>query len=74
MEPQPGQRVTVRETDGSRVECEFVRRISDRVLGSYLDDRTTHIPQAIVRYSDGTCEIWPLESIEASGERSASAP
>lgn len=73
-ELQPGQRVTIRETDGSRVACEFVRRLADRRIGPYRGEQTEPIPRAIVRYDDGTCEIWPLESIEAASARSTSTP
>jgi hypothetical protein len=68
MDLQPGQRVTVLDSDGSRVDCEFVRRISDRTIGPYLDAATKQIPQAIIRLPDGTMGIWPLESIQSGSD------
>lgn len=69
MNLHPGQRVTApdpRGVMGGRVECEFVRRISDHIIGSRLTARGTRVPQAIVRYEDGTKDIVPLNSIEVS--------
>lgn len=49
-----------------RIECEFVRRISDHIVGPRWTARATRVAQAIVRYEDGTKDIVPLNSIEVS--------
>lgn len=71
MDLQPGQRVRAPDPAGhlgARAECDFVKRISDQIVGPYLGASTKRIPQAIVRYDDGKKGIWPLASIEADGE------